>query len=399
MALPIFPANVDDFDLELELDTIKTRIPAESGGLWTDTSETDPGVTLIRLVLERIYRWLYTSSSRFVPDDMILLLGKLMGVPTTGATRSSGQVSLTVGPNTTIQPGFRIADEAKGIEYVTLNSSPVISVTGGTIVLEAICSVAGTIGDTLEPDVITGVRGTPSTGTVTAVTNITAFGGGSENETLEQWRARLPFELFNDTIQRKEQYETTAIRFGMVRARVFRATRPFGPVGSFIRQAGHVTLICMGANGASPGQTALDELAALIKSKSYYQDEPDIFGEEGLHVIGVRNRTVGFTASVSVKAAGSLATVKAAGEAKVKAFLNPVTGGQRGTGYGIGRGLRTSDLVYGLETLQDIGLESVDLSSIVITNAANLALDEVISPDLTPTGVIITAAFDQDGGS
>ncbi|HXF03765.1 MAG TPA: hypothetical protein VNJ87_00100, partial [Candidatus Macondimonas sp.] len=87
---PPLPSLLEAFDLEAELAAAKARIPVLSGGLWTDTSDSDPGVVAVRVMLEAIERQLYSLSARYAPDAFVTQLGKLLGVSALEAAKAGG---------------------------------------------------------------------------------------------------------------------------------------------------------------------------------------------------------------------------------------------------------------------------------------------------------------------
>ncbi|MFE2216584.1 hypothetical protein ACFW93_32175 [Streptomyces canus] len=77
MTLP--PVLLDDLTFEELLDSVRRRIPAESGGRWTLHAPVDPGITLLELfgyLLEQRLYWLDQ-----VPDAVVRGVLRLLGVP------------------------------------------------------------------------------------------------------------------------------------------------------------------------------------------------------------------------------------------------------------------------------------------------------------------------------
>ncbi|NJK44250.1 MAG: hypothetical protein HC933_08160 [Pleurocapsa sp. SU_196_0] len=221
------PELYSEFNLEVALSTAKAQIPVKSAGLWTDVSDTDPGVVAVRIVLEAIGERLYSLSARTAPDALRVAFGQLLGVEPLGATRAVGDLELIVTPGTVIPTGYIVLNDETGLQYETTNPSSVTSVVGGALELPARAILAGSGGDIETPGQISRVLVQPGTGGVSSVSNKTAFTGGTDGETYDKYAARLPSEIQRDILEFGFELEAAATENASVkRARAFRATRP-----------------------------------------------------------------------------------------------------------------------------------------------------------------------------
>lgn len=386
MALNL-PAILDEFDFDTELAASKALVPAYSEGAWTDTSNTDPGIVVIRIMLEKLEEWLYRTSVRYVPDALLLQLVAITGALPQPAAKAGGTLSFNLAVGTTLQAGFQVANPLTGQVYeltAELNGS-----AGGTFTAQATAVLAGIDGNVADVGLINDVRSTPSAGSVVSVTSTTPFDGGKESEGLEDYKARLPSALAGTTLHLITQFEDEAESFAQVaRAKAYRATRPFGGVGGFTTEAGHVTMILIGPGGAAPSQTILDDVRDQILSKSYFNLISDDPTQSGLSVLGVRTRAVGVVITVVAKGGVAKAALKTEAEAAVTAYLNPITGGQDGTGFAFGRGARPSEIMFALESLSNV--DYVKDETLVVSNNTALAKDEIV----TAGTVTVTVVYD-----
>jgi hypothetical protein len=377
MSLEI-PSIYQSFDVATELELSKARLPVLSNGRFTDTSNVDPAVVTIRVILEEISKHLFSLDARFIADDVILQLAKLLGIEPAAATFSEGILTFNVAANTTVQAGYQVANELTGQVYQT--KTTVQGIPGGIITVEGRALVAGTLANTKELGAITSLRSSPPAGTVYSVTNTTAFDGGRNAETVEELKLRLPGLIQNDTILRPNQFEARALEnLSVARAKIYRATRPTGVLGQFeMNLADYATLVLLGPGGASPSQAVLDAVRDDILSDTLWNlSDPDP-DESGLYVIGARSRVVGVTGQLVIEAGASATSVKAAAEAAVAAYLNPLTGNPDGTGFAFGVPPRQYEIGAVLEAV--VGVRYVVDGSLVISNASTIAIDEIVSP-------------------
>ena len=391
MAELIVPALYDAFDLETEMEASKARVPVLSAGRWTDTGNTNPGIVAGRVFLEELQRWLYSGSARFVADDVILHLASLLGIDPNPALFSEGTLAFNVAPGTVIQarvgatPGFQVADEVKGQVYEV--KTGVTSATGGVVTLEALALVPGFGGNTRVVGAITGLRSAASAGTVYSVTNLTAFDGGRDAETVAEFKRRFPGLVQNDTVLRPLQFEQKALENGSVaRAKVYRGVRPGAVTGQFILdEADHTTLVLLGPGGAAPSASVLTAVRdAILASTIFNLSDADPL-KGGLHVLGARSRAVGVTGQLVAFAGAVSATVQAAAESAVSAYLEPLSGGESGQGFDLGRPPRIYEIGAILERVA--GVDFVRDGSLSVTGATGLALDEVIAPGVVTFAV------------
>jgi hypothetical protein len=370
------PALYDAMDENAELEASKARVPILSGNRWTDTSNTDPGIVAIRIIIELLGRWLYSSSARYVADDIILHIASLLGQQPNPASAARGRLIFTVTPNTVLPANFQVADPVRGVAYRITTS--ISSTLGGTLEVEGECVTAGRIGNQLKPGAITEIRGAPTSGQVLAVTS-GLFDGGEETETLETFKLRLPGLVQNDTLLRPAQFVARALENpAVVRARVLRGTRPVGTPGQFERGiADHTTMILVGPNGTAPAESVLNAVRDSILADTLFNFSDDNPAKVGLHVLGCRNRAVSVTGVATLVSGADPATAKALAEARVAAYLNVINGGQNGLGFGIGSPPRKAEIYALLENTS--GIDYVLDDSVVLTNANSFALDEVVS--------------------
>lgn len=375
---PPLPSLLEAFDLEAELAAAKARIPVLSGGLWTDTSDSDPGVVAVRVMLEAIERQLYSLSARYAPDAFVTQLGKLLGVSALEAAKAGGMVAFTVAPGTTVQAGFQVADPIGGQVYEVVTGAT--SALGGRVDLEVRAVNPGTAANVRVTGRFLELRSSPAAGQVFTATNVTPLDGGSDGETLEAFRARLPGLIQNDTLNYPAQFEAEARNVaGVARARAYRGTRPIG-AGLFLREPGHTLVVVVGAGGAAPGPSTLAAVRAALLAKSWFNQKDVHPDYPYLHVQGVRSRAVDVSGVLYARPGANPATLEAAAEARITAYLDPLTGGQDGAGYAIGQTVQKSELYWALQDLRSQGLAYVDDSSFSVVGAANLALDELIGP-------------------
>jgi hypothetical protein len=367
------PSLLDDFDLEAEMVLIKARVPVVTNNLWTDTSDTDPGIALMRILMEKIQEWIYISSARYAPNQLLIRLGEILGVAALGPTAAVGEIKLTVAPNTTVQVGFLVSDIESGNQYAV--TTAVTSVVGGDILVQVQAVLDGSSGNIPLAGRVTRVISAPSAGTVTRSTNLTALTGGTDGETLEQYIARLPIELSPVILNRPEQFEARAkINPSVARAKCFRATRPGLAAGAFERKDGQMTIVLMSTAGAAPSGGVLSAVATDLKNTTWF-NIGDAGGSVYLHCIGVRTRVVGWSGVLVLSEGADPVVAKTAADAKMTAYLNPLTGGLLGTGHPIGRAPKVSE---GYKLLQELGSSGIAyIENLVLSNTAPFAQDEV----------------------
>jgi hypothetical protein len=383
--IPI-PALYESFEINSELEIAKARVPTLSEGKWTDTSNSDPGIVAIRVVLELMARWLYSGSARYVASDVILHLPKLLGINTGEATRAEGMAQFIVIPNTTIQAGFQVANDVTGDVYET--KVEYTSLVGGAIELEVRALVAGSRANTRNAGAITGIRSNPTAGQVSAVTNITAIDGGRDAETPAEFAVRFPSLIQNETLLRPEQFEARALEnLSIARAHVFRAIRPGAIVGQFSTEVDHATVICIGPGGAAPSPSTLSAVAMSMLADTLWNLSGATADDVGLHVLGVRNRSVNVSLTIKATSGAILSNLQTIAQSAVSAYLQPLTGGQNGTGFDLGRPPREYEIGAVVEELT--GVEYVVDDSVVITGADDMAIDEIV----TPGSVIVTVVY------
>lgn len=386
----IVPALFDGFDLEAEFEAAKARLPGLSGNRWTDTSNSDPGVVLLRAVFEEIQRWVYSGSARYIASDVILHLADLLGIVPNEATFAQGILVFTVAPGTTIQAGFRVADDVKGLVYAT--QTPVSSLTGGVVTVEARALVAGTGANTRDVGAIRGLRDTASVGQVLGVSNQSSFDGGGDAETVEAFKKRFPGLVQNTAVLRPAQFEARALSNGAVkRDKVYRATRPGSVTGQFVLEPDHTTLVLLGPGGAAPVQSVLDAVRDDVLANTIfnlYDPDPNL---SGLHVIGARTRQIGVTGQIVAVTGANLATLKSDAQTAVIAYLDPLTGGATGAGFDFGRPPRLYEIGSVLEAVN--GVDYVRDGTLVLSNATGMAIDEVIAPNTGVGAIDFTVAY------
>ena len=364
------PALYDSFDINSQLEIAKARVPTLSQGKWTDTSNSDPGIVAIRVMLEMMASWLYSGSARYVANDVILHLPKLLGITAGAATKAEGMAQFIVTPNTTIQAGFQVANDVTGDVYET--KVEYTSAVGGAIELEVRALVAGS----------------PTAGQVTAVTNITAIDGGRDAETPAEFAVRFPSLIQNETLLRPEQFEARALEnLSIARAHIFRATRPGATVGQFSTEVDHATVICIGPGGAAPSPSTLSAVSISMLGDTLWNLSGASAADVGLHVLGVRNRSVNVSLTIKATSGAILTNLQTIAQSAITGYLQPLTGGQNGTGFDLGRPPREYEIGAVVEALT--GVEYVVDDSVVITGADDMAIDEIV----TPGAVIVTVVY------
>lgn len=379
MADLLVPALLDAFNLESELDVAKSRAPVLSAGRWTDTSNTDPGIVAVRLMLENIERWVYSIGARYVSEDIVLHLGSsLLKVPLAEPSKAGGRCEFNVAPNTTIQAGFQVGDEQRGVVYEVKVEAT--STSGGVIELEVEAIQAGAFGNTdfENPTSITGLRSAATVGQVHGVINTTRMDGGSDGDTLETYSQRLPAQIQNDTIIRPPDFERRALSDTRVgRARCYPATRPDSVVGRFVAAADHVTIIVAGAAGGVPAPSVITDVVADIAADTLFNlFDPDA-AKTALHVLPVRLRPVLVTAILEIKTTAKSLDVIALAKANLVKFLNPITGGDEGLGFALGEEPGLYELGAVLEATT--GVRRVKSGSLVLSGVGSMGIDELVS--------------------
>jgi Baseplate J-like protein len=392
MNLGLLPELVSSFDLELELAALLNDVPTLSNNQWTDTSASDPGVIAIRKALEAQQALLYQASVRYLPDTTVLHLARLKGLSPNAANPARTLAVFTVVANTTIQTGLVIASEFTSLEYEVVTG--VTSVAGGLVTLEIKCRTAGSAGNTggdpLPPvGMIRTVRTAPSAGTILTVRDVQPASGGREAETLEEFALRLPDLIRDDTLHMPSEFLSEISNFPDVkRAAIWRATKPVAP-GVFARAPGQMTVVLMGAGGATPAPSVITAVSGSLFGKSYFNNLGDNPLDAGIFVIGNRIRNVGVSGTIYVNNQTDRADIKIKAQNLIAAYLNPETGGEylnpntndeTGAGWALGVQPFEDAIITRLRTkLLSLGLTRVDNDSIIISNSAELAIDEVIA--------------------
>jgi hypothetical protein len=384
------PAMLDDFDLEAEIAEMKTRIPLESNGQWTDVAESDPGITLARLVLEKIGERLYSASARYAPDELLLAISaKLLGIPLLDPQPARGDIELVLEPGTNLAAGYLVLLERSGVQYKLLAAAS--SPAGGAVPASVEATINGTIGNAERSEPMQAVQ-QPSVGGVIRISNTTAFTGGSDGETLEQYRKRLPQAMANTVLDKSGEYAARASEnAGIAQAREFRNTRPSSSEGYFEQRDGHVTLVCVSSAGGAPSNAALIAIRDSILADTWLNMRSSDPTRPFLHVLPARLRLVGVTAQLVLEYGSDPEAAKAQAKSAVTAWLDPISGGRQARGHAIGRRPAESELYAVLQGL-GAGIQYIEDDSLRLTNAAPFAVDEIVNADLN--GITFTHRFE-----
>ncbi|WP_138735584.1 baseplate J/gp47 family protein [Modestobacter excelsi] len=84
------PLLLDDLEWAPMVEAIRRRVPAESDGTWTLHSPVDPGITLLELFAYLLEQRLYWLDQ--VPDELVLAVARLLGLPGPRSARAAGTV-------------------------------------------------------------------------------------------------------------------------------------------------------------------------------------------------------------------------------------------------------------------------------------------------------------------
>jgi hypothetical protein len=389
MASPEFPELYSDFNLDDEVEASKVAVVAGSEGKYTNVANADPLIAAIRVVLGRIQFHLYSRSIRLFGESLILLLGKLIGQETTPPQKSRGMVGVSVDAGTVIPQGHQVADEVNGIVFKARNT--VTFATAGVHPIEYEAEFAGTGSNTETIGSVRGVRNTVpvTTGNVYAAYNITPMTGGTDGETLEQWRDRVPSSLYNESLHTPQQYISEAEAYpSIAKVVLYGGVKP--TTGGFKRKAGCMTLVCMTEAGLAPSQSVLDALAVQLYLKSYFHLKGSSPTDAGLFVIGVRPRAVNVSGVIIATSNAVNATVKTSAESNTTLFFDAFTGGRffkpnpdssktvLGKGYTIGVRLEEEYLIGFLGSLYEFDVDRVIRESLTITPTDDLEIDEIV---------------------
>jgi uncharacterized phage protein gp47/JayE len=371
------PDLIGTFDLEERLQLARDRLTSISGGQYTDTSNSDPLMWGARVVLEIVEELLYGLDANRAADMLLMRIGELWGVVPFDATAGAVDLQFTVTPGTVLALGAQVADEVSGMIFRT--TSELNSIPGGVFLVPAIAVTAGALPtDALSANKLTSLRSTPSSGSVIAVTNLLAPVDGAAAETLAQYRERFPLAIKCTTVGRPGTYASAAKENSSIAlANEFRSTRPLG-AGVFGIDSGHVTVTVLGLGGLPPSQSLLDTVQANIVSRALFNLDPNgVTANSGVHVVAMRLRVVNVQGIVYAQNDAEISTLKAACETAIRAYLHPLTGGQKGLGHKSGARVRMTEIYTVLEGIA--GVEFVDDSSLFVTNTLDMARDEIIS--------------------
>jgi hypothetical protein len=230
-------------------------------------------------------------------------------------------------------------------------------------------------------------------GSVTNVTNKTAFTGGSDGETYDDYAKRLPTEIQRDILEFGFELEAEATKNPSVRrARAFRATRPGVGAGVFERRESHVTLVLVDSAGGTPSNAVLNAVYTAVLGKTWFNLTPDNPERPYLHVVGARARLVGVSARLVLAQNANPDAAISAAVAALNAHLNPLSGGLNRTGHRIGRRPQESEVSYALQALSSSGVLYIE--NLALSNAAMFAVDEIVNPN--PAAYALTYRFEED---
>jgi hypothetical protein len=371
------PDLIGTFDLEERLQLARDRLTSISGGLYTDTSNSDPLMWGARVVLEVVEELLYGLDANRAADMLLMRIGELWGVTPFNAVAGQVDLQFLVTPGTVLAQGAQVADEGSGVVFRTLNE--LNSIPGGMVSVPAIAVTAGSLPpDILAANKLSSLRSTPSSGSVISVANLIAPVDGAPAETLAQYRERFPLAIKCATVGRPGTYAAAARENpSIVLANEFRSTRPLG-AGVFGIDSGHVTVAVLGLGGLPPSQSLLDTVQADIVSRALFNLDPNgVASNSGIHVVAMRLRVVNVQGIIYAQNDAEISSLKAVCEAAIKGYLHPLTGGQKGLGHKSGARVRMTEIYTALEGIA--GVEFVDDSSLFVTNTLDMAQDEIIS--------------------
>lgn len=152
-------------------------------GQWVSLLAYD-GVEFLEL-LQQIY---LANDIDAASGDALTMLTKAIGVVRLQPSKSRGNVTFSIDPNTIIPKDF-VVQTAEGFQYVTDNAS---TSSGNSVTTAVTAVLAGGEGNALAGEV--NVIGNPQAG-VKSVTNSAAFEGGSNKETDQSLRSRYYVSL------------------------------------------------------------------------------------------------------------------------------------------------------------------------------------------------------------
>lgn len=371
------PDLIGSFDLEERLQLARDRLTTISAGQYTDTSNADPLMWGARVMLEMIEELLYGLDANRAADTLLMRIGELWGVVPFSSVAGVCDLQFLVTPGTVLPEGAQVADEVTGT--VLRTTQTLNSPLGGYVIISAVAVTPGNmLTDALRSNAFTSSRSTPSSGAVLSVTNLIAPLDGAPAETLAAYRDRFPGAIKCSTVGQPGTYKLAALENPSIAiATEYRSTRPVS-AGVFGQAVGHVTVTVLGLGGLTPPQSLLDAIQANIASRALFNlDSSNNPTLSGIHVLGMRLRTVNVQGIIYVESDAVLTSVKAACETAITDYLKPLTGGQKGKGHQSGARVRMTEIYTVLESVP--GVDYVDDSSLNVTSTLDIAADEIIS--------------------
>jgi predicted phage baseplate assembly protein len=230
---------------------------------------------------------------------------------------------------------------------------------------------------------------------VNAVTNHLPADGGSESETLDNTLIRGPLRLKNrDRAVTPEDFESLAKNASrkVARAKCLPNTDEDGGT-----TPGWVTvMIAPDSKEAKPEPTQL--LVKIVKEELEKHSVNVVSSPGHIHVTGPKYAEVVVEVTVVPLSLERAATVETAVTAKLKKYINPLTGGPDETGWGFGQEICLSDIIALIEGVEDVDhVEKIVLWVNAAPYEGNVPLDKYSLPFSGEHKISVSLGGSQNG--